>query len=476
MNGLLNREATMFDSIEEKVIFSKLSSNSSFNNRIKKDQINNNSETEKYLQEMSEFWSEMDKTRENYAYRILYSKHEILGKIIIFIKKVIRKLLKWYIEPICFQQTSFNNSVTRMAGRIIEIQRSLYIQQSKNEEIFLNKLVEQKNKFNDDLEIKFNKENLKMNELNDKVIELERLFSDSNKQLAEANNLDKLNNTLENLENIYNKNNLKINDLNNKVIELENLLNFSNNKLAEANNKIKVIENLNLDNFNKTNTLNNYSVAQAGEDRILANFLYSQNIPFDKCSYLDIGANHAIELSNTYYFYRQNSRGVLVEANPLLIPELKLYRSEDIIINKCIDIQSDKNINFYVLNSDGLSTAKKDTIDELISKDSQIKINNVYQINTVSVNDLMEKYFIDAPTILSIDIEGMEIEVLKSIDFEKFRPLVVVLEMIPYDIKLPIGQKNMEILDFMVKRGYIEYAFTGINSIFIDEKKLAEDK
>jgi len=40
--------------------------------------------------------------------------------------------------------------------------------------------------------------------------------------------------------------------------------------------------------------------------------------------------------------------------------------------------------------------------------------------------------------------------------------------MIPYSKKLPVGQKNPEILAFLQEKGYVEYAFTGINSIFID--------
>ena len=42
--------------------------------------------------------------------------------------------------------------------------------------------------------------------------------------------------------------------------------------------------------------------------------------------------------------------------------------------------------------------------------------------------------------------------------------------MIPYSKQLVAGQKNQEILRFMQEKGYVEYAFTGINSIFLDMK------
>mgnify|MGYP000624144786 FL=1 len=46
----------------------------------------------------------------------------------------------------------------------------------------------------------------------------------------------------------------------------------------------------------------------------------------------------------------------------------------------------------------------------------------------------------------------------------------MIIEMIPYSKQLVAGQKNQEILRFMQEKGYVEYAFTGINSIFLDMK------
>ena len=55
-------------------------------------------------------------------------------------------------------------------------------------------------------------------------------------------------------------------------------------------------------------------------------------------------------------------------------------------------------------------------------------------------------------------------------DFEKFRPMIIICEMIEYRRGLTVGEKNQEILDFMRSKDYEEFAFTGINSIFIDKR------
>jgi FkbM family methyltransferase len=197
-------------------------------------------------------------------------------------------------------------------------------------------------------------------------------------------------------------------------------------------------------------------------------------IPFDKINYLDLGANHAKYLSNTFYFYRMGARGVLVEANPALIPELKLFRNQDIILNRCIAEKSGELVSFYVLSNNGLSTPSKEEADEFLKLNPELSIESTIDIETITVSEIMKRYFHDAPTLLNIDIEGMEESVLRSIDFDTCRPLVIVCEMIPYmpNHILAALKKNQTITEILNQNDYVEYAFTGVNSIFIDKKRL----
>ena len=72
--------------------------------------------------------------------------------------------------------------------------------------------------------------------------------------------------------------------------------------------------------------------------------------------------------------------------------------------------------------------------------------------------------------ICSIDIEGDELSVLKSINMDKYRPLIYIIETIEYRKNLDLNNKRMDIIEYMQGKGYQEYAFTGVNSIFIDTK------
>lgn len=212
--------------------------------------------------------------------------------------------------------------------------------------------------------------------------------------------------------------------------------------------------------------LNKRSYSQTGEDSIIAHIVAMLGIPLEECTYLDLGANQPKEMSNTYFYYSKGASGVLVEANPMLAARLSAVRSRDVVLNKCISSKSGDCLDFNIMNFDGLSMIGDPS--EVIEKNPQAKVVQTISIETVAVPDIIEKYFKKPPVIMNIDIEGMEMDVLNSIDFEVCRPLIIITEMIPYATKLVVNTKNTEISEFMKKVGYEEYAFTGINSIFID--------
>jgi len=66
--------------------------------------------------------------------------------------------------------------------------------------------------------------------------------------------------------------------------------------------------------------------------------------------------------------------------------------------------------------------------------------------------------------ILPIDIEGKDFVALQSLDLSKYRPSIIIVEAVPFALKLASRKKNPPFADHMQTAGYREYAFTGINS------------
>lgn len=216
----------------------------------------------------------------------------------------------------------------------------------------------------------------------------------------------------------------------------------------------------------------NISFSQSGEDSIIKYIFGTIGKNIKNCTYLDLGANHAVHLSNTYSFYSQGARGILLEANPELAKELTEQRPEDIVINKCLAEKSGGSLDFYIMNGDGLSTTDYQSAQNFIKENPALEITKTITVDSITINEIISEYFAEkAPDIMNIDIEGMELAVLKMTDFEKFRPLIIICEMIEYRNGLTVGQKNQEILDLMHANDYEEFAFTGINSVFIDKRQ-----
>ncbi len=213
-----------------------------------------------------------------------------------------------------------------------------------------------------------------------------------------------------------------------------------------------------------------FRYSQFGED-IIIDHLFKQ-LGIDKPSYLDIGANEAKYISNTYYFYEQGSRGVLVEPNPFLYKKLKKKRTGDIVLNTGVGLNETEEADFYVFPdyANGLSTFSKEEADHWqqvgMKGMGKIPLDKVIKMSLTPVNKILQQYFSDKPlNLVSLDVEGLDFEILKSMDLEKFRPDVICVETLQYD-EHQKGFRNQPVIDFMLAKGYFVYADTRVNSIF----------
>lgn len=213
-----------------------------------------------------------------------------------------------------------------------------------------------------------------------------------------------------------------------------------------------------------------FAYAQFGEDLIIGHLFYQLGIT--NPSYLDIGANEPRFISNTFLFYKRGSRGVLVEPNPHLYNKLKRVRPKDEIINAGIGFEKESEADFYMFPNyaNGLGTfSEKDAKHwEMIGMKGigKIPVEKVIKLKLIPVNTVLEKYFSAArPYFISLDVEGLDLQILQSIDFTRFSPEVFCVETLGYD-EHQKGFKLTDIIDFMASVNYSVYADTHVNTIF----------
>ncbi|HZX36132.1 MAG TPA: FkbM family methyltransferase [Thermodesulfobacteriota bacterium] len=205
------------------------------------------------------------------------------------------------------------------------------------------------------------------------------------------------------------------------------------------------------------------SYSQCGEDIIIAFILNTMRIK--KPSYLDIGAHDPFHFNNTFLFYQKGCTGVNIEPNPFLFKRLLSKRGRDINLNAGIAAK-EGSLDFYVITTDAstLSTFSKETAERYCSFGNQ-KIKEILKINVLNVNDVVKKHFSQKPNLVSLDVEGLEMEILRSFDFGSFRPEVFCIETITYAEE----KKVAEITEYMQSVGYMVHADTWINTIFVDK-------
>ena len=168
-------------------------------------------------------------------------------------------------------------------------------------------------------------------------------------------------------------------------------------------------------------------------------------------SYLDIGVCHPVVRNNTYLFYERGfTNGVLIEPNTEMYELSKIYRPLNKTVNVGVTGGSNSTLKYYYDDTrPGLNTF----CQSLAEKRGITKLKDISVIN---INQIIEEKFDSYPDILDIDTEGMDLEILKGIDFEK------------YPIRIICAETDRENKIYnLLKDNYKLYASTLENTIYI---------
>ncbi|HSB92121.1 MAG TPA: FkbM family methyltransferase [Flavitalea sp.] len=205
------------------------------------------------------------------------------------------------------------------------------------------------------------------------------------------------------------------------------------------------------------------SYSQAGEDQLIR-YLF-QSLGIEDPTYLDIGANHPYICSNTFLFYSRGSKGVCIEPDEDCFTLLKKCRRRDILLQAAIS-STPGTAELYVFPDPytGWNTLSK-TEAESRQQQTGIQIRKVTPIPVLHINDVMSKYFNPHPNLLSLDVEGLDLEILESIDFDKHCPEVICVETITFSMNQE-EQKISEIASFLLSKNYFIFGDTHVNTIF----------
>ena len=209
-------------------------------------------------------------------------------------------------------------------------------------------------------------------------------------------------------------------------------------------------------------TIKSYS--QEGEDIILRRILgEKKTVGF----YVDVGAHHPKRFSNTYHFYKKGWRGINIDAKPGCMEIFRRIRPRDINLEFAI---SDKRqtLIYYCFNDPALNGFSK-TLSLERNKKEEYKIIDEIKIETLTLAEVLDIYLPSDTTIdfLSIDVEGLDFQVLTSNDLSKYKPKVILIEDLDFSFN---DLKNSNIYKFLIDKDYQLLAKTLNTLIFINNE------
>lgn len=182
--------------------------------------------------------------------------------------------------------------------------------------------------------------------------------------------------------------------------------------------------------------------AQYGEDAVLLELC--KDISHGR--YVDIGAHHPYRYSNTYLLYKKGWHGVNIDPNPHTIALFNKARPDD--RNICSGVGRAGMLTYYRFSDPAVNTFKKEEAEKWKRK-VFLKFLGTTEVEIKPLSKLVQGEM----SVLAIDAEGMDLEVLQSYNWKQY-PKVIVIE----------GNESKQ---FLARKGYKLYRECGASHIFI---------
>lgn len=198
--------------------------------------------------------------------------------------------------------------------------------------------------------------------------------------------------------------------------------------------------------------------SQTGEDVILSTLLSKE-----KGFYVDIGCNEPLDKSNTFIFYLKGWRGITVDADEGVISRHKKIRLYDKAICAAVS-NTVKEVTFYKSKVNAVSTIAEDFYEK---HKEHWDYTEAVTVSTLTLTSLLDQNLPPGTAIdlLTVDVEGIDFEVLQGLDFEKYRPRLIVVEDHEFSLE---ERKNNPIYQLLTYNRYRLQGFATMNAYFLD--------
>ena len=204
------------------------------------------------------------------------------------------------------------------------------------------------------------------------------------------------------------------------------------------------------------------SYSQFAEDIVLKIFFYGKQKGF----YVDVGCNHPKRLNNTYLLYQRGWRGINIDGNSSLIKKYAGCRKKDINLVQIIS-NEEGWVNFAVSTNSHVSTIDAG-YKNAAGNNWEYPEDKSDRMYARTLNSVLKEHMPEDAggkiDLLCVDVEGHDLQVLKSIDLDFYQPAMIVVEM--HDFSLDKAE-TYGIYRYLRQCNYSLKYFSVINGYFV---------
>jgi len=209
--------------------------------------------------------------------------------------------------------------------------------------------------------------------------------------------------------------------------------------------------------------------SQDGQDQYLENNVFKG---YKNGFYVDVGAHNGISINNTLYFEKNNNwTGINIEPIKTVFDDLQINRPNNINLNCAVSNNNGETEFICNTGYTEMISGIKDTFDtrhlQRLDRENRAmgSTTEIINVKTKKLETIFNEHNISHVNYLSIDVEGAEFEVIKSINFDKVFIDVIAFENNYSDVSIPII-KYLEENNYVVFNISLDIFMINKNSIF----------
>lgn len=192
------------------------------------------------------------------------------------------------------------------------------------------------------------------------------------------------------------------------------------------------------------------SYSFGGCDLIIDYIFKSQDNGF----YVDVGCQHPITNNNTYLLHQKNWKGINIDLDDKNIRLFNSHRPKDTNICACLSSKEQIRDLYFFHSGSPINSIEKKTV--LNKQNFSVK-----KIKTSTLNSILKSHKPKKIDYLNIDVEGHEIEVLNGFDINHFKPSVISVEFLDFNmVKMEFKNNNLtnvvnsDLYNFFIQNDY----------------------